>query len=515
MEADSDDETFTTTHFLGSGSYGSVYKANGPHGVVALKKCDLFEADGVVCAGTIREWSFHASAEKFTPDLQKRLCLARQRWKTGSRAFFAMDLYDGHLMEASRKSRSLQFDDFCRIARRLGETLLLLHREGWQHRDIKPENIYLRAADSAVVIGDFNLVRFCDSEPEFVQSNHGVSTTLVCSLWTRPPELVVAEAEGVQFASCGHAVDAFSLGATLLAAATGTYMFGDKADSSLDEKLNYLTSFLTFMGTDDRIRAEKHWERAKLEEPSLPRFSSAADRIMKVLPVSWSLEEKLTVAKVLVRLLDPCPSRRAGVEAAMTLPAQADKTFSPKLKQALVRMASQLSPHHVSYEKKATAPLEVHVSCEELARRGAALLAMLGAERCPLPLAIQILRNLKFIPSNTPSSAIICGFRYLHRFALQGGPLTNTRACADILDSFVFDQSTWKKTRQLEQEPFAFSCAALWVTLRDDPWPDDFASSKDLEALLQIKGAESFFAGYGHKWKSLRKMLDSWKRLTS
>ncbi|MFC6882419.1 MULTISPECIES: serine/threonine-protein kinase [Actinomadura] len=98
----------------------------------------------------------------------------------------------------------------CKLGAGLAEALIAIHRAGIVHRDLKPSNVLL-ASDGPRVI-DFGIARPLDALP--LSRSEILGTPAYMS-----PEQALGEAVTPQS-------DAFSLGATLVCAATGAAPFG-------------------------------------------------------------------------------------------------------------------------------------------------------------------------------------------------------------------------------------------------------------------------------------------------
>ncbi|GLW66537.1 hypothetical protein Arub01_47810 [Actinomadura rubrobrunea] len=114
------------------------------------------------------------------------------------------------LAAAVREKGPLPEQAVCRLGAGLAEALIAIHRAGIVHRDLKPSNVLL-AADGPRVI-DFGIARPLDALP--LSRSAIVGTPEYMS-----PEQALAE-------TVTPASDVFSLGSTLVYAATGKAPFG-------------------------------------------------------------------------------------------------------------------------------------------------------------------------------------------------------------------------------------------------------------------------------------------------
>jgi serine/threonine protein kinase len=479
---------------LGSGSFGQVYRATDDSGhAVAVKRSSLFESDGDLVVGTLREYMTHNS---MTP--HPSLCMATRMWTSRHAAFFVLPLFHGNLLEfAKRMMFQLKFQDFCVVAHTLASAVSHMHAQGWMHRDIKPENMYVDG-HGGMALGDFNLARFCDSTSDVARTTRGSSTTHICTLWTRAPELCVADLEGRAVLDTGFEVDAFSVGATLLAVAAGGYVFGKRiASESANETESYLHGFFSVAGTDSLIRAGF----PTLDHDTLPSSNDFAKRLMTLLPPGWTESEQMSVSVRLARLLDPLPSRRASVQCLMDLPkAAASSDF-----QCMTRIPRKVASFIIKPHETAAQP----ASC---LTKPDSLWSQLGNWRVPIPLAMHavLLRRTSMDPTKT----FLYLLRAIHRFSFVESTSTQRESVVQVLPSIRMNPRLWCLARQVEGQPFLVCCLAAWIHVHGEP-PEsiDVLSSDAMQRVLQHAEADGFFGAFGLQWKSQRSMLESWRRL--
>lgn len=114
------------------------------------------------------------------------------------------------LSKVVREKGPLQEETACRLGAGLAEALIAIHRAGIVHRDLKPSNVLL-ASDGPRVI-DFGIARPLDALP--LSRTEILGTPAYMS-----PEQALGD-------PVHQESDVFSLGATLVFAATGTAPFG-------------------------------------------------------------------------------------------------------------------------------------------------------------------------------------------------------------------------------------------------------------------------------------------------
>ena len=491
---------------LGSGSYGNVYRATDTDGrVYALKRSELFETDGDLVLGTLREFIFHTSLRSPAPGL----CIAHRSWITKHSAFFQLPLYDGNLLEFARKVRGrLKFCDFVTAARGLAQGVQSMHSRGWMHRDIKPENVYVKT-NGSVALGDFNLARFCDPSTDLGAKTHkGSASTHVCTLWTRAPELVVADLQGVSVLDTSYEVDAFSVGASLLAVCAGGYVFGKQVCSDdTNETQAFLDGYFSVAGSDSFVRAS--FSSFETHE-DLPAFAGFAERLLTWMPAAWTTEEKQLVCKLLSRLMDPVPTRRISVDAVLSeLPSDVVPSIDFKLINTILRKAADFTIVPV-----ALATVQTSLVATPSAHPGL-LWSQMGNWRVPVPLAIHAVLARRTMPTCS-AKVLLFLLRAVHRFNFCESLTVPRDTVLETLAEIQLDGRLWSLARQVESQPFLVCCLAGWMHVKGEcPSSVEDLSSDAMISILDRPDVDVFFGAYGLRWKSQRSMLESWKRLNA
>jgi serine/threonine protein kinase len=192
---------------LGEGAAGTVYRARGRNGEVAVKV--LRETDPVSRRRFEREVRIAAQATSrhLVPILE------------AGDGFFVMPLYArGSLAEAIRREGALPLPSVIRIAAELAQALDALHSLGIVHRDVKPSNVMM--GDDGAMLADFGLARG-DGATQLTRDGQ-----LVGSAHYLAPELIE-----------GHpatpASDIYAIGCLIYECVTAAPPFSGRADAEL------------------------------------------------------------------------------------------------------------------------------------------------------------------------------------------------------------------------------------------------------------------------------------------
>ena len=212
---------------LGGGSYGDVYKVklkNDVNGAeYALKLSDL-EGEGI-SQSFIREVSILRNVEhKNVVKIVEVLSNARG---------FVLELMDSDLKFFSVSNEALIKSSFIlqeKIAKDLLTGLEYIHSHGILNRDIKPQNVLVRGKWDPNYPDDLE-IKLCDfglSRGKGLLHLEAPHTTEVCTLWYRPPELLL----GSSVYDCK--VDVWSAACTIYEVCASNVLFsGDCEEGQL------------------------------------------------------------------------------------------------------------------------------------------------------------------------------------------------------------------------------------------------------------------------------------------
>lgn len=455
---------YVTTHLLGKGSYGKVYRAMSEDRTFhAIKICDLYEKNLQICRGTLREYVFYRSIEPH-PNIVKASCR-----KNSETAFFCMPLYSCDALYAA-KHTVLSYSDFLIIARDVQNALLHLHSRGWMHRDIKPENVYLHA--KGAVLGDYNLVRLHCTQ-EIIDSEHlcKESTTNICTLWSRAPELLKAAVENRKVVNVNYATDVFSFCITLLSIAHGNWIYGRRVKG------------------EGNTSEEKHLDAYKeLEDTSC---------ILKYLPTSWKQEERAHIAEELAKGLELDPGSRCSLQS-MQFRSEEDK-FSTSLQFVLDMALEECKPHN----KVITLPspsLSLKCVDSDSVMMSAKIWHAASAIHLPSFLSFMCMRSFRRMTLYRDDEAkhvigILCILRYFP-------------------DPMYEHMNLWDSVERLQYKMCEKDAGLFSKSFRSCIHAASIAYNKDSSETLLMPGVGVFFHAYGRYWGSQIEMLQSWRRST-
>lgn len=224
---------------IGEGTYSRVYKCtNKCHGEVAMKrfKNTVDEEDGIqptvlreICY--LKHFSHHKNIVNvihFDPDYK----------------FVVMQYYPLNLKEYI-KHTTLNLENIRNIGLQILKGIDFMHSHGFMHRDLKPQNILVDHLSNAVVLADFGLVtRFtCKKIPR-------EKTIEVCTLWYRPPELLLGDKHYTTF------IDIWSFGCILYE------IFSQKPLFPGDCEIGQLYCIFKLIGTpnEDFLKSLPNWK---------------------------------------------------------------------------------------------------------------------------------------------------------------------------------------------------------------------------------------------------------------
>jgi serine/threonine protein kinase len=220
---------FKKQNLLGSGAYGAVYSGSFNLRHVAIKR--------FLGTSSTSPWSQNALREVVAmcsiPD-HPHIMRLEYAFHIGVKAYLVFPRLKQSLYTFI-KGKKPSKEDVLKCSSQLLRGVSHMHQHGFIHRDLKLENILLDENNDAY-IADLGMARFspagCENAP---------LTGKVCSLWTRPPELVLYPEKTVY----DERIDSWSLGCVMLALASGKYVFRSGSDGST------LSSVFQLLGAPD------------------------------------------------------------------------------------------------------------------------------------------------------------------------------------------------------------------------------------------------------------------------
>jgi serine/threonine protein kinase len=513
VEFETEPQVFDVVRRLGKGSYGSVYSISRNNEFKALKKQEFYDdSDGGIVSGTLREFLFYRLFKG-----HPNVLTCDKSWRIGKYLFTTMPMYSCTAKTLARSN--ISFNDFVYLVKSISAGLECMHDNEWMHRDIKMENI-LVDEELGACLADFNLVRWAhggtltDSLRGSLQLR-GYASSHICTLWTRAPEVVLAEIAGKKHCSYGIEFDMFSLGCTLLAVAAGDYCYGNTLIGYGGTELErYLTAYMEGVGTNEQISAAyPGFSQGR------PPFSSCEERLLSLFPstLSWTNDERDQVASLLKGLLHPLPLQRSSwKEVNEWLSHYTVSEWSESLKTFLCQHKAAIKIASGKLDKVVeTAKIQTPLVKRPPISMGQ-FWTLCGTANIPPAFACEALR-LKF---NKPfclqeSQGLLFILDCLHNYSSS---IVCTQLC------LVSPEDIWAAAKHLpplradilrlgmhmKAVPFKMCCLASEVALTGTcDSPERIEDSK----IIHLSTAAPFFGAYGAVWKAQLAMRSTWFRL--
>ncbi len=487
-------------------------------GELRALKCQEFydKSDGAVVAGALREYLFFRLFAR-----HPNVLTCEAAWRVDNQLYTILPLYSTNAKDF-REMQLPAYNDFLFLVSGVCKGLESMHTQSWMHRDIKLENILVDEQRGAC-LADFNLARWaCTGEDtvDKVPWYHANGSSHICTLWTRPPEVVLAELTGHSRCSYSTEFDMFSLGATLLAFIARDYVFGSiipGMGKTGAEK--YLNAYLDVVGCNDEIRAV--YGHAYTE--GMPSFSTCESRLHDLLQSKtfWSKVQKDTAIQLIIGLVHPLASHRfswAQVNAWL------DAQILPKA--WTTASATCLKNKRFRYQQK-SGSLKIDFDCVikdvNTYRKGSTLACetfwgMCGNSSIPPQIACEAMR-IKFRRpySLQESQAILFILDVLHNYSSAA---VSSQLCFFSPEDIWEVAKDYPPTRldilhlatQNRKSPFKICCLVSELAITGDcENPDKLEDTK----LMHLSTSAPYFAAYGNIWKSQVPLRQTWVRLCS
>ena len=479
---------------IGAGTYGNVYVIDESR----VLKVSSTRFDGSVCAGLVREF---ICIQSLPP--HPNVATAIQTWVDDSvddkRGCILMPYYGENLLMKLRREGGLPLMDMLFILRDAARGLQHMHANGWLHRDVKPENIFM--STTGAVVGDFSLARFGVSDTD-ITASAATGSTRVCTLWTRPPELVHADLKACTVATYGPEVDVFSLGAVALAMLKGDHVLGKSFSrvEGVSEEHSYLVGYFNLMGVDADIKTRYDIPAAQLYQG----ITTAPTRIIRYTKAKDELAQRVSV--LIASMLHPMGKMRCTLGALLV---EVEKLIS----------GERTLPTYTLGTTEEVYPLvHVPVHSVDIRRRIGPSLAFwkeAATAHLPYTLACQGLFVLRRVEA-TPHALLLC-LRMLQRFTSV--KFNASSEVLQILSKFTLS-SEIIRAADIASTAGPFLASAFACDLAMGEWTsiDDLVHTCVVEtspACLDMEGATVFFDAYAGKWGSQQTLRKSWSRLCS
>jgi serine/threonine-protein kinase len=203
---------YTIEAELGSGGMGTVYRAQGPDGVVALKVLHPH----LLASAEARE-RFRREAEigrrVVHANVVRALDLGSVVVHGVTHHYLVMEHVEGQTLRALLAELGRVPEELCRhVGRAVARGLAAIHAAGVAHRDLKPANVLI-TADHVVKVMDLGVARLLDEAIRLTQTGAFLGSVM----YAAPEQL-----RGVP---SGPAADFYSLGLVLFELATGRHPF--------------------------------------------------------------------------------------------------------------------------------------------------------------------------------------------------------------------------------------------------------------------------------------------------
>lgn len=513
MEFETEPQVFEVVRRLGKGSYGSVYSIRRNKEFKALKKQEFYdEADGGIVAGSLREFLFYRLFKG-----HPNVLACETSWRVGKNLFTTMPMYSSTAKALTRAP--LEFLDFVFLFKSLSAGLESMHTQDWMHRDIKMENILIDE-DLGACLADFNLVRWAHGGTLATSAKgsaqlRGNASSHICTLWTRAPEIVLAEIAGHKHCNYGIEFDMFSLGCTLLAVAAGDYCFGNLLPGyGGSEAERYLTAYLECVGTNEQISAAyPSYSQGR------PPFASCEERLLSLFPsrLSWTNDQRDQVAMILKGLLHPIPCLRwTWKDVNEWLSEHTVCDWTEPLKAKLRSYKATIRTPNGKLDTVVESPVAQASPLKRTAITLSQFWTLCGTANIPPAFACEVLR-LKFSKPLClqESQGLLFILDCLHNYSAS-------IVCSQLC--FFSPEDIWAVAKHLaplradilrlgmhmKTVPFKMCCLASELALTGDcEVPEKIEDSK----IIHLSSAAPFFGAYGSVWKTQLSMRTTWFRL--
>jgi serine/threonine protein kinase len=314
---------FQVVSVLAQSPHGRTYRAQGPHGMVALKELvfalvptaqqlDAFEREARLLGSVAH------------PRIPRLIDSFREGEGPSLRLYLAQELVEG---EPLSSHTGIDEAEARAIARQLLEILRYLHERGIVHRDVKPANV-LRRADGTLALVDFGAARAVEGV------THGA--TLVGTFGYMPPEQLGGTVDAT--------ADLYALGATLV------HLIGRKPPEDvlgpdLELRLDHLNVSRAFRAFLARLTARNRASRPGSAVEALLAVDAPAPRRR---PVRTRILLPLTAAIVLASVVFSWMALQKALNALMDRPGpnaeRARRAQLEALQQELNQSSTPLPP---------------------------------------------------------------------------------------------------------------------------------------------------------------------------
>jgi len=219
---------YTILDIVGSGSMGSVYKAEDPEGrLVAVKVV----RSQVLCSMEKRE-RFLQCLLVASEIRHAGICPVLEIGDDHDDFFIIMPWIQGQTLEHYMERKPIPWRHALEIALSIGSALEAIHNAGAPHRGLKPANIWiLHNGEQSVLLSDCCVARFTEIGTP-AKSRSSIRCVSFADTWIPFGALAYMSPEQVRGESVDYRTDVFSFGAVLYEMLSGRHPFDARSSLS-------------------------------------------------------------------------------------------------------------------------------------------------------------------------------------------------------------------------------------------------------------------------------------------
>ncbi len=301
---------FTDRTEIGSGTYGTVYKATDKMSTLIISKLRPQPSMPVVCAlktsPTSSEIPSHVLRELLVLKLLSAppACpyIASFHGVTTSPMAIILSYYPVSLDSILKHSLTPSVSKT--LSFQLTSAITFMHSRGVTHRDIKPANILYSNRHRQLKLCDFGLSRTLPSRMIVSSSDAWdcVASDRVVSLWYRPIDLVLQQGKN-GLSTYSNAIDVWGLGCVISELHTGEVLFRSIDERDKVEKVAKIWGKVYDWHHEEAVTEEEEADAA--DAARLKKWCIEAEN-KAYIPILFTREKEMTFGS----LFEPRPPRR-------------------------------------------------------------------------------------------------------------------------------------------------------------------------------------------------------------